>query len=340
MNKEFKPYSPISPDHICICNGAGSAVDNLSFILGNPGDGILVGTPLYTGFFPDIEARAKVKPVLVSFGDIDPLSPEAVDRYEYHLRLPKTTGTTIRAILIANPHNPLGRPYPRKFLEDILRLCGRHNIHLISDEVYLKSFFPSHDFPNSEPFTSVLQLPIPSYCDPALVHVIYGMSKDFCANGIRVGCLITPFNNDVYRAFKSVSSFTRASQLAEQIWLQLLIDTKFQEWYFPELTKRMTASYEYVTGVLREHGIAHSPASTTSFLWFDLRKYLKNNTQDAELELNWKLARAGVWIASGGSFGAEQHGWYRITFATPREELEMGLERMFKVLDEVENERS
>ncbi|RMZ80451.1 hypothetical protein DV737_g2978, partial [Chaetothyriales sp. CBS 132003] len=327
VNGHFKPHTPVAPSHICICNGAGSAVDDLCFVLGDPGDGLLVGRPLYTGFFPDIEARAKLKPVLVSFGDVDPLSAAAVSCYESHLSSP-SPDTPIRAILLANPHNPLGRPYPRDFLEAMLRLCAKYNVHLICDEVYVKSFFPSTDFPSGEEFTSVLSLDIASMCNPGLVHTVYGMSKDFCANGIRVGCLITPFNPTVYKAFKSVSSFTRASQLAEQIWLQLLTDFDFQNSYFPHLARRMTDAYEFVTGLLRQRGIAYSPASTTCFLWVDLRPYLREDSMDAEVELNWKMARAGVWIGSGGSFGAEQHGWYRITFATPRHELAMGMQRL------------
>ncbi len=55
----FNPSMRVDESHVAVCNGAGSAVDNLSFCLGEPGDGILVGRPLYVGFFPDIEARAK-----------------------------------------------------------------------------------------------------------------------------------------------------------------------------------------------------------------------------------------------------------------------------------------
>ena len=59
VSEVFKPSMAIDERHVAVCNGAGSAVDNLSFCLGEPGDGILVGRPLYVGFFPDIEARAK-----------------------------------------------------------------------------------------------------------------------------------------------------------------------------------------------------------------------------------------------------------------------------------------
>ena len=41
------------------------------------------------------------------------------------------------------------------------------------------------------PFTSVLALEIEGLIDPKLVHVVYGASKDFCANGVRLGAVQT-----------------------------------------------------------------------------------------------------------------------------------------------------
>jgi aspartate/methionine/tyrosine aminotransferase len=39
------------------------------------------------------------------------------------------------------------------------------------------------------PFTSVLSLDLSDYINPQFVHVAYGMGKDFCANGLRIGVL-------------------------------------------------------------------------------------------------------------------------------------------------------
>ncbi|KAJ9498889.1 hypothetical protein H2202_005566 [Exophiala xenobiotica] len=327
VQEVFKPSTKITENHICICNGAGSAVDNLSFCMGEPGDGILVGRPLYVGFFPDIEARAKIKPVLVPFGNTNPTSAAAVAAYEDTLQRSNASGTTIRAILISSPHNPLGRPYDNDFLIGILKLCSKYNIHLISDEVYAKSHFPSKDIPNPPSFVSVLSFPLEQYINPSLVHVIYAMSKDFCANGTRIGALISPFNPQLMRSFRSVASFTRASQLAEHAWLNLLTDKAWLDWYFPLFQSRMTDAYEYAASFLRDNKISYNPASVTSFVWLDLSRWLKEDSQDAELELNWRMAKGGVWLAMGASFGSEKNGNFRLTFATPREELKLGLER-------------
>lgn len=247
--------------------------------------------------------------------------------YETALHESNSSGVKIRAILISSPHNPLGRPYENDFLVGLLRLCSKYNIHLISDEVYAKSHFPSQDVPNPPPFVSVLSFDLDKYIDPGLVHVIYAMSKDFCANGTRIGAVISPSNGQVLRVFRAVSSFTRASQLAEFAWLKLLTDKPFQEWYFPALQERMTDAYEFTTSFLRKYDIPYNKASVTSFIWVDLSRYLKEDSIEAELELNWKMAHGGVWLAMGASFASEKNGNYRITFATPREELSMGLER-------------
>lgn len=320
-------------------------MDNLAFCVGEPGDGILVGRPLYVGFFPDIQARAKsvypssvpdppycsyatrVKVVLVDFGSVDPTSAEAVSAYEKALLESNKNGTRIRAILLASPHNPLGRPYAHEALVAFFQLCSKYSIHLISDEVYAKSHFPSTDVPDPPPFVSVLSFKLEDYIDPALVHVIYALSKDFCANGIRIGALLSPFNPQLMRAFRVVASFTRVSQLAEHVWLNILNDTSFLDSYFPQFQARMTDAYEHGTSFLKANKIPYTPASVSGFIWMDLSRYLREDSPEAELELNWRMAKAWVWLAMGASFGSEKNGNFRMTFATPREELQLGMDR-------------
>ena len=339
VNDIFLPHIPIEDDHICMCNGAGSAVSNFAFCVGEPGDGILLSQPLYTGFFHDIPYNSKVKLVPVAMENVDPVSVEAVKQYETALIEAEASGTTIRAILLANPHNPLGRPYSKEALIAFARFCSKHNLHLLSDEVYAQSWFPSQDFPEPPPFVSILSLDLKKYIDPALVHVIYAMSKDFGANGIRIGSLISPYNKELLSAFKSIAGFTRPSQLAEHVWLNILSDPGFLPWYFPEMRRRLAEAYNYTTKRLSEHNIPYEAASSGVCVWVDLSRYLEHDTEDAELALDWRLAKAKVWIAMGATFAAEKHGHYRITFATPRKELQLGLDRMFQVLGEVERER-
>lgn len=56
-----------------------------------------------------------------------------------------------------------------------MRFCNKHNIHLISDEIYAMTVYHTD---NQHPgFTSVLSIEPSGIIDPNLVHVMYGLSK-------------------------------------------------------------------------------------------------------------------------------------------------------------------
>jgi xeroderma pigmentosum group C-complementing protein len=72
----------------------------------------------------------------------------------------------------------------------LLQFCQKYQIHLISDEVYALSVYEEDN--STDGFVSVLSIePANIGVNPALIHVLYGMSKDFAAAGLRLGCLIS-----------------------------------------------------------------------------------------------------------------------------------------------------
>ena len=277
---------------------------------------------------------------MVSKGDINPTSMEAVKQYEAAFLEANKNGTRVRAILLSSPHNPLGRPYDVAALEGYLTLCSKYNIHLISDEIYAKTNFPSQDIPNPPPFVSILSLDIEKFVDAALVHVLYGMSKDFCSNGARAGAIISPSNPQLIKALGIVSSFTEASSMVEQAWLNMLQDEEWLASYFQNLTATMTAAYDCCAKRLTENDIPYSPVSAASFIWLDLSSYQREDTAEAELELGWKMVKGGVWLGLGQTFCSEKHGNFRLTFATPEEDSKVGMDRLLAVLKGVAKENS
>lgn len=58
-----------------------------------------------------------------------------------------------------------------------MRFCQKHKIHLISDEIYGISCWGNTEIPDAPPFRSVLAIDKTNLIDPALVHVLWGMSK-------------------------------------------------------------------------------------------------------------------------------------------------------------------
>lgn len=58
-----------------------------------------------------------------------------------------------------------------------MRLCQKYDVHLLSDEIYALTTFPTKDNPRPTPFTSLMSVDKTGIVDPSLCHVIHGMSK-------------------------------------------------------------------------------------------------------------------------------------------------------------------
>lgn len=70
----------------------------------------------------------------------------------------------------------LGRCYPVETIRKLFKFCQRHQIHLISDEIYALSVFDSEE-EGTVPFTSALSIDPSGLMDANYLHVLYGMAK-------------------------------------------------------------------------------------------------------------------------------------------------------------------
>ena len=83
-----------------------------------------------------------------------------------------------KGVILCNPHNPLGQCYTKTALEATCKFCEKHNLHLISDEIYALSIYESVDVPNPVPFTSLLSLDLAAMgVNLARAHVIWSVSQ-------------------------------------------------------------------------------------------------------------------------------------------------------------------
>jgi 1-aminocyclopropane-1-carboxylate synthase len=142
------------------------------------------------GFDEEMTIRSGAVVIGVDVGS-NAASPATLSAFEHQLNLMTQTGITAAAVMLCNPHNPLGFNYPRETIVAYARFCEKHNLHLVVDEVYALSQF-ENDAVNEKdrvPFTSILAVDVlkEAGCNPARVHALYGMSKDFGANGFRIG---------------------------------------------------------------------------------------------------------------------------------------------------------
>lgn len=342
LGKHFKPRIPLEASHIMVTNGVTTGIEHLSWACANAGDAFILGQPYYGAFPGDICLRPEVELITVKFGEVDPLSIDALRFYEQAVLDARKRGVTVKGLMLCNPHNPLGRCYSRDVLLGYLRLSEKYQIHLVSDEIYgLTTWINKEDrLPLQLPFNSIMSFDLQGVINPALVHVLWGTSKDWGANGLRVGCLISQSNPSLHEALTSTALMSSVSSIADHVVANLLDDDVFTERYIASNRQKLSQAYSLVISFLREHDMQYTPGSNAAFfVWVDLgAAYLKRHPQrkgqrDLTEEVMDALLEQKLYLASGTLFGSETPGVFRIVFSHPTDYLQEALDRMLKAIE-------
>lgn len=209
-----------------------------------------------------------------------------------------------------------------------MKFCQYHQLHLISDEIYACSVFDSGE-PNAIPFTSILSIDTDQYIDPELLHVTYGLSKDFGVAGLRLGAIITR-SRPVHRAVEAVMRFHNPSGASLAVGTAMLEDRKWCRAFVESSRGKLAKAYQHVTKGLREIGVNYLPGSNAGFfVWIDLSPHLPSNVkggENAEFALAQKLKNNGVFLHP-----QEEHsvhpGHFRIVFTQDPRTVTEGLRR-------------
>lgn len=306
----------------------------------------------------------RVKCVFTPFDGVDQFSMAAVDKYEQAILRAEREGTKVRALMLCNPHNPLGQCYPRDTIIGLMKLCQKHQIHLLADEVYV-SIKPAPPFPHvclglttntskalsvydvgdpiANPFTSVLSIPNSSdYISPTLLHILYGFSKDFASGGLRLGCIYIPANENLLTAMGAITQFHWSGSMNETLGTLMLEDEKWLEDFTALSQKRLAERNLLVRAILEDKSISYSRGSNAGFfIWVDLRPFLPTtgaqgeeivDQWEREAELVRRMTEKKVYFTDGQSLSAEAAGWFRVIFSQEEDVVKEGFRRLFEVL--------
>jgi aspartate/methionine/tyrosine aminotransferase len=301
MGRSFLGREP-RPEQLAVLAGAGAVLEILFHALADPGDAVLVPTPSYAGFWPDLETRdgLTIVPVHCSSADGFRLTPERLDAAL------ASAGRPVRALLFTSPDNPMGRVYSAAEVEAVVRWAERAGVHLVVDEVYALSVFGEREF------TSVARL-LPSLGET--VHVVWAFSKDFAMSGLRCGVLFSE-SPAVMRAVEALAYWASCSNDTQYLLGAMIANDSWVDGYSAAMRARLGAACARVCTALAEQGIPYLPSSAGFFLLCDLRGFLPAPTWEGEHAL-WRriLDRANVNLTPGAACRVGEPGFMRLCFA-------------------------
>ena len=273
-----------------------------------PGERVAILTPVYGPFTSAIElnGRTAVRVALMRGGD---------GRYQIDFdQLEAAFKSGVRMLLMCSPHNPVGRCWTEKELNELLGLARRYGVKLCVDEIHAEFVFAPHRF------RSILSLTGP---EDEVVGLM-SASKTFNIAGLQQAYALSA-NHALLKAMEAEAAAagivsgnifalagTRAAWSEGEAWLDGLMGY-------------LTDNLQLLDRLLKEQlpFARMSPVEATYLAWLDLRAY-----DGACASMERKCRQAGVALTSGTFFGPEGEGFMRLNFGCPAPQLTEGVKRL------------
>lgn len=296
------------PDHILVSCGAKHSLYNIFQAIIGPGDEVLIPAPYWVSY-PEMVCLSGGKPVIVPAEEKNNFEPDPK-------LLESLISPNAKAIIINSPSNPTGIMYSRTLLEQLAEIAEKHDLTVISDEIYDKLVYDNLTF---TPFAS-----LPGMHKRTVT--VNGVSKTYAMTGLRIGYLATPIK-EIVKAAQNIQSQSTSnpSNPAQAAAVQALIGPQDE-------VVRMRNIFEnrrnLMTKLINETPGISVPIPQGAFYTFvntaalSGKSGIRNSTDFAQLLLD----KYHVACVPGGPFGSEDH--IRLSFATSDAVIAEGMRRI------------
>ncbi|UOQ48106.1 pyridoxal phosphate-dependent aminotransferase [Gracilibacillus caseinilyticus] len=278
----------------------------------NKGDKVLIQTPVYPPFYQIVtnHDRELVKNQLVLRHD-----RYEIDFDDFEAKLQEG----VKAFILCNPHNPVGRVWTETELRKIVALCKKYNVMILSDEIHADLVYSNNK-----------HIPIAKLDEEMADKIITCMSptKTFNLAGLQVSYAIVP-NRSKREALEKTFQ-KQGIHILNTMGITAL-DAAYQhgrEW-LEQLLAQLTRNIDYVVEAFAEHPrVDVIRPEGTYLVWLDFRKL---QLSQADLK-DFLQTHAKVGLNDGASFGEEGTGFMRMNVACPFTLVEEGTNRIIKAL--------
>ena len=301
LKTEYKvDYDPAN--ELLITVGVSEALDLTMRAILDPGDEVILPDPSYVAYSSCV-ILAGGKPVHIPTYEANNFEITAKDIEE---RLSSKT----RAILIGYPSNPTGAVMSRKKLADIAALAIKHNLTVISDEIYSKLIYGAE-------FTCFASLP------GMKEHTVLlgGFSKAFAMTGWRVGYAAAP--KEIVAAMTKIHQYTMmcVSTISQMAALEAL---KGEQDSIAEMVEDYNRRRQVIVKGLRDIGLSCFEPKGAFYAFPSIRCTGMTSEEFAEK----LLSEEKIAVVPGSAFGKCGEGYIRCCYATSLPDIEEALKRM------------
>jgi cystathionine beta-lyase len=304
------------PLQVRIAADVGVGIVEVLRVITKAGDKILINSPVYPNFWTWC-TETHLEQVDVPLTQ----SEQAINGSNWILDwdgIEKAYASGIKAHLICNPHNPLGRVYTLEELSRLADLAKKHNVYVLSDEIHAPLTFAEQKF---TPFLSV------SENAREVGITITAASKGWNIAGLKCAIVVSE-NEKVHETLNGIAPAThyRASLLGA--FASVAAFEKGEPWLdsaMVEIDKNRNLVAELIAA--KTPGVGYRIPHCSYLAWLDLTSFNLGEDPSAVL-----IEKGKVAFVPGVRFGAQSSQFVRLNFATSPQILEEAFNRLATVL--------
>lgn len=305
----------VNPDGVLPVTDLIQGMYSPVYAFSEPGDGIVVQTPIYPPFLDTIATtgRRMVENRLVDDGTKMALDVEG---------LRQVVDDGARLMMVPNPHNPTGRCFTREELMAMAQVALERNLIIVSDEIHSDLVYSGH---KHIPFASL------SPEIAARTITLTSATKGFNIPGLR--CALMYFGSLELKERFHKTMPARLLGAPNIIGIDATIAAwRYGQPWLKEVMVQMEANRNRLTEFLAKEmpGIKYRQPEATYLGWLDCTAL---NLGQSPFE--FFLERAKVGLMEGANFGEAGVGKVRLNFGTSGEILDQILDRMAQSIREV-----
>jgi aminotransferase len=294
---------------VLITVGVSEAMSLIMQAILDPGDEVIVPQPCFVSYTASVLLAGGTVVDLPTYAENNfQVNPAAIEA----LITPRT-----KALLIGFPSNPTGAVMDREGLLQIARIAEKHDLIVISDEIYDRLVYGDH--------RHVMFATLPGMADRT-VH-LGGMSKDYAMTGWRVGYACGPA--DLIGAMRKIHQYLimSASTVGQEAAYVALTDPSVEA-YVQEMVASYDARRRLIVGGLNELGLDCFEPKGAFYAFPSVRKTGMNEHEFCET----LLREERVAVIPGSAFGGGGEGHIRCAYAASVESIEKALERIYRFM--------
>jgi aspartate/methionine/tyrosine aminotransferase len=317
--RRFYDYD-VSPDDITVTLGATEAFASALRATCRPGDKVVIIEPFHE-LYPSQAKIFYLEPVFVplrpkstasmssSESSFSRTSSSSSKQWHFDAQELDKAMTGARALLLNTPHNPTGKVFTREELKDIVDLCLKHDVYLITDEIYehilwqnLNDAAKNDDDDDGDSTTTTVRhwlIPkeFPDIRDKTLV--CNSLGKSASATGWRVGwCLHPRHLSESYRGIHDQLAVMapHPQQYATISYLTL------PDEYFTSLANKYRSRVQRLAETLKHLGFDVVDPQGAYYLFVNYQNVQQLSTMTSMEAAMFLLRDVGVACVPGDNF--------------------------------------